>query len=514
MHCTFAHMARLRTISRAALLMILSQLLLLAFVSHWLCSQYKQEKEELKKTISHQFAETQRQVLDSVLLTRLIDPLLNNEAMRSQFRDSLQKPVFTDSSHFSIEINIDSTDLNTGKKKVIASSRYSEKLSLRKPGDMRETVRFRSRGDEKKEGVFIRMESDTPNAMLLQGVRLILDQVHGGAGLKTSLSLVDTTLFKKLFIQHLRENHFDFDTTWLQGEQVKKAGSPPLYFESTLFPKPYGVAISNYSLYLFREILPQLVFCLVLMMLTSFAFWQAYISYKRQVRLGLLKDDLISNMSHELKTPVSTVKVALEALKDERVIDNRQMTEEYIDMATTELNRLDDLMSRVLNSSVLESNAGHLRPERFSMEALVEEVVSTMKIRLDRSLARVVVEHSGKSLMVRGDKVHLQGVILNLIDNSLKYGGEGVEIRISLSREEDFVVLFVADNGPGIPEEYVSRVFDKFFRVPTGNLHNTKGFGLGLSYAAQVIKLHKGTIEAKNRAGGGCVFKIRIPAAK
>ena len=120
----------------------------------------------------------------------------------------------------------------------------------------------------------------------------------------------------------------------------------------------------------------------------------------------------------------------------------------------------------------------------------------------------MVLETTGEQFISNLDRLHTQGVLINLIDNSIKYGVKPVEIKISLTEKDNCIQLSVTDNGPGIPEEYRERVFDKFFRVPTGNKHNTKGYGLGLSYAAQVMQQHMGSIRLANVPEGGCSFTL------
>jgi len=131
-----------------------------------------------------------------------------------------------------------------------------------------------------------------------------------------------------------------------------------------------------------------------------------------------------------------------------------------------------------------------------------------MQLRLLQHGAKVSFESNGNNFLIPVDKLHTQGVLINLIDNSLKYGASPVNISINLAENNGAVQLTLCDNGPGIPEEYREKVFEKFFRVPTGNRHNTKGYGLGLSYAAQVMRLQNGAINVNNIAEGGCMFTL------
>ena len=149
-----------------------------------------------------------------------------------------------------------------------------------------------------------------------------------------------------------------------------------------------------------------------------------------------------------------------------------------------------------------------MQQESYDLQKLVQEVLQTMQLRLQQHNATASFTTEGTDFRIPIDKLHMQGVLVNLIDNSLKYGVAPVHINVALAAENGAVRLSFTDNGPGIPEEYKEKVFEKFFRVPTGNRHNAKGYGLGLSYAAQVMRQHNGNINVNNVAGGGCVFTL------
>ena len=176
-----------------------------------------------------------------------------------------------------------------------------------------------------------------------------------------------------------------------------------------------------------------------------------------------------------------------------------------------EMNRLDLLISKVLNNSVLENGKHMFSPEETSLKNLIEEAIQSMQYRLSKNEANIQFNCGQEDIIAHLDKIHIQGVLINLIDNSLKYAGENPQISIKLFNAGNDHIIEIKDNGPGIPEEYLDKVFEKFFRVPTGNKHNVKGYGLGLNYAKLVIKHHQGSIKVKNLSEGGCLFVLRIP---
>jgi len=319
---------------------------------------------------------------------------------------------------------------------------------------------------------------------------------------------MDTIIFNELFTSQMRQNGWDFNSEWINNSDSNKKAADAIFINSNFFTDANGVVVSNYRHYIFWKLLPQLFFVLILLSLTATAFVVTFNSLKAQIKLSFLKDDFISNMSHELKTPIATVKVALEALNNYNIIDDRKLSREYLGMATSEMDRLELLATRVLNTSLLETGKIYLQQESHDLKELVEGVLQSLQPRLRQHEAKVSFYASSDRFPVHVDVLHMQGVLVNLIDNSLKYGTAPVRINIDLSEENGKVRLALTDNGPGIPEEYKEKVFEKFFRVPTGNLHNTKGYGLGLSYVAQVMRQHKGNIAVNNIAEGGCMFTL------
>ena len=306
----------------------------------------------------------------------------------------------------------------------------------------------------------------------------------------------------------MRQNGWNFHSEWINSSDSNSKGDKAIFIPSSFFTNENGVIVNNISWYLFMKLLPQICFVFILLFLTAAAFRITFRSLKAQIKLGNLKDDFISNMSHELKTPISTVKVALEALSNFNAIDDKELSREYLGMAAAEMDRLELLATHVLNTSLLESGKLYLQRESYDLKKLVDEILQVMQLRLTQHNAKISFKTTGNNFLIPIDKLHTQGVLINLIDNSLKYGVSPVHINICLTENNGAVQLTLSDNGPGIPDEYREKVFEKFFRVPTGNRHNTKGYGLGLSYAAQVMRQHNGSINVNNVAEGGCMFTL------
>ncbi len=262
---------------------------------------------------------------------------------------------------------------------------------------------------------------------------------------------------------------------------------------------------------LLLKISPQILFSIILTALIVTAFVLMYRSIRSQQKLMQLKNDLISNITHELKTPVATVSVALEALKNFNALDNPQLTREYLSIAQNELGRLTLMTDKILKNAVFEEHGLSVTTESVDLEKILQQVLISLKLVFEKHPAHVDVIINGTDFILNGNTEHLTNVIYNLLDNALKYSFTPCSIIITLIKNEQGIKLTIQDNGIGIPYEYQQKIFDKFFRVPTGDVHNAKGYGLGLSYVSGVVKSHGGTIVVTSEPGKGSMFTITLP---
>jgi signal transduction histidine kinase len=308
------------------------------------------------------------------------------------------------------------------------------------------------------------------------------------------------------------------------------AGSRPTVDEYGVSYKNQKLAVvaTGYQYAIFKTLYPEILFALFVLLMIGLSFWLIYRNILQQKRLIAMKNDFISNVTHELKTPIATVGVAVEALNSFNALENPARTKEYLDISKSELNRLTLLVDKVLKMAVFEQGDPQLNIETFNLADLTQEIMNSMKLQFERFGANVVfqkINHASPkeifypdrkegddNFIINADKTHITSVIYNLIDNALKYGGEKPDINIVLQAPfYNFVHLSVADKGAGIPPQYKDKIFDKFFRIPTGDVHNTKGHGLGLSYVLSVVKQHKGKINVESEEGKGSTFSIFLP---
>lgn len=275
--------------------------------------------------------------------------------------------------------------------------------------------------------------------------------------------------------------------------------------------RAYQAEFENPFSYILKKIQWQIFFSFLLITITILSFIFLYRNLLNQRRLAAIKNEFISNITHELKTPIATMHVAIEALRNFNAIQNPGRTKEYLDISASELQRLSLLVDNVLRLSMFENKAIELKKEKFDLYDLATQIVSTMKLRFDKAQANVTVERQGDLFDIDADKLHISSMLYNLLDNALKYSKNDPQIKIEVIAHKEFVELCVSDNGIGIAPEYREKIFEKFFRVPNESRHNAKGYGLGLSYVSQIAKQHAGFIEVKSELGKGSTFSVKLP---
>lgn len=325
---------------------------------------------------------------------------------------------------------------------------------------------------------------------------------------------VKTKELEAAYAKKLQEQNIKVPFTVHRVPTVEKEG--PAFNEVTLgFSNPitYRLNLGNTVPFLLKRITIPILFSVFLVGFTFLSFSLLYRNLVRQRRLADIKNEFISNITHELKTPIATVSVAIEALRSFSASIDPQRTKEYLDISANELQRLSLLVDKVLKLSMFEKKEVELRYEWLNMKELVDEVTSSMRLQFEKKEAIVSVATEGDTHL-EGDRLHLVSVVFNLLDNALKYSSDKAKIGITVKGTDHKVQLVIADSGIGIPQEYHHKIFEKFFRVPTGNLHNAKGYGLGLSYVSHVIKKHEGTISVESVPGDGSKFFITFPRHK
>ncbi len=282
------------------------------------------------------------------------------------------------------------------------------------------------------------------------------------------------------------------------------------------FTKPvsYQVRFDNNTWYLLQRISQPILISCLLIGVTILSFLFLYRNLKQQQKLAQLKNDFISNMTHELKTPIATVSVAIEALRSFDALEDPQRTNEYLDISANEMQRLGLLVDKVLKLSMFENREIALNKEQFDLRDLARSVMVSMKLQFETKRAVTALKTTGHNFIIMADKLHMTSVLYNLLDNALKYSIKDPEILIHIIDHKQYLEIKVTDNGMGIEKEYENRIFEKFFRIPNGNRHNIKGYGLGLSYVSHIVQRHMGVIAVESEVDKGSTFSVKLPFAE
>ena len=282
-------------------------------------------------------------------------------------------------------------------------------------------------------------------------------------------------------------------------------------YHLTAGPFKIAVYFPDQSFYILRRLFFQFAISGLMILVIAGGLVSTLSGAMRNRRLDHIRRDLMNNLTHELKTPISTIGLACEALNDPDMRGNKDIMKHYTGLIMEENKRLAILVENVLQASVADSGQMRLYPQDLNVHQLIKTVVSNVAIQVRKRGGKVELDLRAGNPVCSVDPIHFTNVIYNLIDNALKYGGDEPYINISSRKDENGITLRFQDKGIGIAKEHLGKVFDRMYRVPTGNVHDVKGFGIGLSYVKNVIERHEGTIRVVSESGKGSTFTIVLP---
>ncbi len=258
-----------------------------------------------------------------------------------------------------------------------------------------------------------------------------------------------------------------------------------------------------------REILLRslwgILFSILLVLAILGSLWYLLYIIRQQKQISEMKNDLISNITHEFKTPIATASAAIEAMQNFKILEDKSKTENYLKMSEKQLKKLHLMVEKLLETASLDSAAIVLEKEAIDLVAFLEKQVAKFTVLTTKAID---FKTESNNLFVEADAFHLENVVSNLIDNALKYGGD--HIRVLLSQKKEAACIEIMDNGGGIQPQYQKHIFDKFYRIPKGNRHDVKGFGVGLYYAQQIVQKHGGTLVLSPHQKE-TIFRINLP---
>ncbi len=270
----------------------------------------------------------------------------------------------------------------------------------------------------------------------------------------------------------------------------------------------FGVYFPQRGVRIFNSLEIWIYSSILIIIITIFFAYTIFVILQ-QKKLSEVRSDFVNNMTHELKTPIATINLTASALADPKMQENPDRLKQYISILSEEGNRLKTLVEKVLQSSNADSGSLRLTKDEISINDVVNEVSNSFPNYLSSGELKLKLAQDLPNLIA--DKFHLTNVVFNLVENAVKYNKDVVDIQITTRKHGKWIELEVADKGPGIAKEHQKKVFEKFYRVPTGDIYQTKGYGLGLFYVKQIADKHNGEILLHSEPGNGTVFTLRLP---
>lgn len=253
-----------------------------------------------------------------------------------------------------------------------------------------------------------------------------------------------------------------------------------------------------------------LFFTLVIILIFGFTIRIIY----KQKKISEIKSDFINNMTHEFKTPIATISLAADTISNPKVMSDHGKIGEYLRIIKEENRRMNNQVESVLQMSLLEKDRFKMNLKEYDLHLLIQRAIQNIEIQIKQKGGKLIANLGAADSIAIIDEVHFLNIIHNLLDNANKYSSQNPEIQLNTRNQNGNILISVIDNGIGIKKEDLVRIFDKFYRVPTGNIHNVKGFGLGLSYVKAVVTQFGGTIRALSEYGQGSEFVISLPVKK
>lgn len=499
-----------------ALLVILSLVGIFAYQVYWLTGLYRTMCTDLERNIT-----------EAMRISDYNEMLVRIERLQQRNRE-----------HGEVAI---STGFDKQGKQFVRSSTVLHQVS--------DTTALK--GFTAQKDTFQKVEIDTvqPDAMLhaSEGLNMILRNqstmtgmavylqrgLHSGLDLlmNPSFNVYDSLLSVRLHEMDIHIHYrlyalykgYDIDDRWLYTDTLGTGGTSGYIPSSQAVSYQYEYSSSKHDIYyliteplggiVLQQMAGILITSLVILLILGFSFWYLIRTILRQKTLEEMKSDFTNNITHELKTPISVAYAATDALLNFQQADDPSKRERYLRICQEQLQKLGGLVEQILSMSMERRKTFCLHREEVRLADLLHTLAEQHKLKADKPVG-ISLNIVPADLTVCADRIHLSNIISNLLDNAVKYSVGQADIIVSCNRMtiggQDYTEISVLDHGIGIARDRLPHVFDKFYRVPTGNLHEVKGYGLGLFYVKTMVEKHGGTVDVKSEPGKGSVFSIKL----
>lgn len=467
---------RLKLIATVILALLI---MVCAYQTYWLINFHKEQYEKLERVVQKTIDDTSLKEM-AVRLT-----IISAEKKQGKF----------------IETKVDTLE----GKQVITKSNNSASFSMQ----LEQETTTRSNSDN-PDSIFT--ELSYINMALKKGLSMSINNIKEPDILRFDSILTADLLAQGLNIPYVIEvkDSSSSVTNRIPERKFNRQKSKEYTLDSWSEDTLAYLYIENPKWYIFKDMwgLVTVSVFMVIMLIVSYIYLLKVIL--RQKSIDEIKSDFINNMTHELKTPISVTYAAVDAMQNFGLGDDPEKRDEYLTISKEQLMYLNSLVEQILTMSVEERKNLKLVLEDVGLQSLFESCKSKFLLNATKTIS-FSIDVSTEDLTIKADKLHFGNVISNLVENAIKYSRDNVEIKLAAYRTGSKIIISVSDNGIGIPHGSLDKVFDKFYRVSTGNIHDTKGYGLGLFYVKTITDKHGWKIEVESTVGKGSCFKIIIP---
>ncbi|MDH6303366.1 two-component system phosphate regulon sensor histidine kinase PhoR [Parabacteroides sp. PF5-5] len=494
---------------------------------------------EILKTRSEQFNETAKKCLFQVSKN------LQQDETRKYIEDDLNKEL----GNYQYQ-TFDAQRLREQLNSSSTSSQESFQLQIREPDGTTQRLELHSFSNTQSQPLSSLIRKQSPSNIVSRSTELadsykrrylynaeLINEVVVSMLNASRLHPIEERIdFKALknyltteFVNNGLNLPFVFSVINKDGNTVYQSGeikNPPIASDvltAALFPNDPPSRLNYLRVYfptkqdyIYNEvsfIVPSVIFSLLILVTFTFTLYIVF----RQKKLSEMKNDFINNMTHELKTPVSTISLASQMLKDSDITKSPDVFKHISGVINDETKRLGFLVEKVLQMSLFERQKATLKLKEMDANDMIANIANTFVLKVEKYGGTLDIDLRAEESAIYADELHLTNVLFNLMDNAVKYRRQDVPLKLLATtwNENGKLLISIEDNGIGIKKEYHKKVFDRFFRVPTGNVHDVKGFGLGLAYVRKIVEDHSGSIRAENGAGNkGTKFIITLPLIK
>lgn len=313
------------------------------------------------------------------------------------------------------------------------------------------------------------------------------------------------------FVLEMQSEHFDkesADTTHFRRRVIPISNSN---FDGLLANEHLFIIIPDFKSQVWQSLTWMIVFSVLFTVIIIAAFYITVRTMLNQKKMSEIKSDFINNMTHEFKTPLATISLAVDALKNDKVINDKAKWQYFNNIIKDENKRMNKHVETILQAALMEKQEFRLNLVPVHIHEVLAQIADNYQLQLQEKNGKIELLLNAANDTVTVDEVHFTNILSNLIDNAIKYSKENLVVKLVTHRTAKHFIIQVQDNGIGMSKETVKRIFEKFYRAHTGNIHNVKGFGLGMSYVKSVIDAHKGKIRVESTLGKGSIFTIEVP---